>query len=284
SAPNRTVQAGSAGTISQILFLRGEYAEALRWADECLEGNEAIGNVSGFTAPAAVALAARVTLGLAADTERYLELIEQGLASARSRSRARCASGTTWRAPHASPRAARRPRGRPRTRAAHAPRPRPAPPVRHRRGGRRGAGRKRSPASPALHVLRHQVGVDAADEARDVGLDLRPALGREVHAAPDVLGRREGELAEAVVVGPVAAQALVDDVRHVARGGVVAERQRDVALEPVRAERGARHPGRACEAREELPAGRAPAQAGRRGGRALHVLGRDVRSGASDEA
>ena len=84
SAPNRTVQAGSAGTISQILFLRGEYAEALRWADECLEGNEAIGNVSGFTAPAAVALAARVTLGLAADTERYLELIEQGLASGRT--------------------------------------------------------------------------------------------------------------------------------------------------------------------------------------------------------
>src|SRR5204862_268218 len=84
SAPNRTVQAGSAGTLSQILFLRGEYAEALRWADECLEGNEAIGNVSGFTAPAAVALAARVTLGLAADTERYLELIEQGLASGRT--------------------------------------------------------------------------------------------------------------------------------------------------------------------------------------------------------
>src|SRR5207249_753285 len=64
--------------------LAGDYAEALRWADECLEGNEAIGNVSGFTAPAAVALAARVTLGLAADTERYLELIEQGLASGRT--------------------------------------------------------------------------------------------------------------------------------------------------------------------------------------------------------
>src|SRR3989442_11715410 len=84
SAPNRTVQAGSAGTISQILFLRGEYAEALRWADECLEGNEAIGNVSGFTAPAAGALAARVTLRLTADTERYPELIEQGLASGRT--------------------------------------------------------------------------------------------------------------------------------------------------------------------------------------------------------
>src|SRR5207247_6245468 len=83
-APDRTVEAGAAGTSAEILVLRGEYAEALRWADECLEGNEAIGNVSGFTAPAAVALAARVTLGLAADTERYLELIEQGLASGRT--------------------------------------------------------------------------------------------------------------------------------------------------------------------------------------------------------
>ncbi|HYY05305.1 MAG TPA: AAA family ATPase, partial [Candidatus Limnocylindria bacterium] len=83
-APNRTVLAGSAGTIAQILFLRGEYPEALRWADESLEGNEAIGNVSGFTAPAAVALAARATLGLPADTERYLDLIEQGLASGRT--------------------------------------------------------------------------------------------------------------------------------------------------------------------------------------------------------
>src|SRR5436309_3463161 len=67
SAPNRTVQAGSAGTISQILFLRGEYAEALRWADECLEGNEAIGNVSGLTAPAALehalAIAREMRLG-----------------------------------------------------------------------------------------------------------------------------------------------------------------------------------------------------------------------------
>ncbi len=80
-APNRTVRAGSAGTLSQILFLHGEYAEALRSADESLEGSEAIGNVSGFTGPAAVALVARVALGLPPDSERYLELIDQGLVS-----------------------------------------------------------------------------------------------------------------------------------------------------------------------------------------------------------
>src|SRR5206468_10668773 len=118
---------------------------------------------------------------------------------------------------------------------------------------------------PALDVLRHQVSVDAGDETRDVGFDLRLARGREVNWAAHVLGGREGELAEAVVVGPLAAEPLVDDVRHVARGGVVAERQRDVALEPVRAERRAGHPRDALEAREELPAGRAPAQAGPRG-------------------
>ncbi len=78
-APNRTAQAGSAGTLAQILFLRGEYAEALRAADESLELSEAIGNISGFTGPAAVGLAARVALDLHPDAERYVELIEQGL-------------------------------------------------------------------------------------------------------------------------------------------------------------------------------------------------------------
>src|SRR5262249_54766907 len=47
-APNRTVTAGAASTIAQVHFLRGEYEEALRWADECLAIAEAIGNVSGF--------------------------------------------------------------------------------------------------------------------------------------------------------------------------------------------------------------------------------------------
>src|SRR5581483_9931248 len=58
-APNRTVTAGSSGILAQILFLRGDYAEALRWADESLAVLEAIGNVSGLPGPASVALASR---------------------------------------------------------------------------------------------------------------------------------------------------------------------------------------------------------------------------------
>src|SRR5437016_5081522 len=268
SAPNRTVQAGSAGTISQILFLRGEYAEALRWADECLEGNEAIGNVSGFTAPAAVALAARVTLGLAADTERYLELIEQGLASGRTVQAnfrfvadAFLALGDAERA----------------ERFVEALRARP-----------NSSGRLRE-AYLETAVGEVMLGLGRPEEAERPfarALALAETIGARstLAAAAHVLGGREGQLAEAVVTGPVVAQALVDDARHVARGGVVAERQRDVPLEPVRAERRAGHPRAALEAREELPAGRAPGQVGRRGGRAVHVLGRDVRRCASHEA
>jgi tetratricopeptide (TPR) repeat protein len=80
-APNRTSTAGTATILAQIHFLRGEYADALRWADESLTVSEAIGNVSGFTTPAAVALAARVELGQPADAERYLDLIDQAFSA-----------------------------------------------------------------------------------------------------------------------------------------------------------------------------------------------------------
>ncbi|HYR96205.1 MAG TPA: adenylate/guanylate cyclase domain-containing protein [Candidatus Binatus sp.] len=75
-APNRTVTAGSANILAQVHFLRGDYAEALRWADESVALSEAIGNVSGFTAPAAVALASRAELGEPLEADRYLELID----------------------------------------------------------------------------------------------------------------------------------------------------------------------------------------------------------------
>ncbi len=76
-APNRTSTAGAANILAQIQFLRGEYAEALRWADESVTVSETIGNVSGFTGPAAVALASRVELGMPTDADRYLDLIDQ---------------------------------------------------------------------------------------------------------------------------------------------------------------------------------------------------------------
>ncbi len=82
SVPNRTVRSGSAGTLAQIHFFRGEYAEAMRWADESLEIAEAIANPAGFPAAAAVALASRLELGEPVAAAHYLELIEQGVAVA----------------------------------------------------------------------------------------------------------------------------------------------------------------------------------------------------------
>ena len=79
-APNHTVTGGSASTLAQVHFLRGAYAEALRWADESLEVGEAIGNLALFPGSAAVALAARHELGEPTHTERYLDLLEQGIA------------------------------------------------------------------------------------------------------------------------------------------------------------------------------------------------------------
>jgi class 3 adenylate cyclase/tetratricopeptide (TPR) repeat protein/ABC-type lipoprotein export system ATPase subunit len=79
--PNRTVTSGAASTLAQIQFLRGEYDEALQWADEALAVAEAIGNITGFPAPAAIALASRVELGKPTDAQRYLELIDQAFAA-----------------------------------------------------------------------------------------------------------------------------------------------------------------------------------------------------------
>jgi tetratricopeptide (TPR) repeat protein len=81
-APNRTVTNGSASVLAQIHYLRGDYAEALRWAEASLEVGEAIGNVAGFPAPAAIALASRAELGLPTLAERYLDLLDQGLGTA----------------------------------------------------------------------------------------------------------------------------------------------------------------------------------------------------------
>jgi class 3 adenylate cyclase/tetratricopeptide (TPR) repeat protein len=83
-APNRTVTAGSAATLAYVHFLRGEYADALRWADESLPVAEAIGNIAGFPGPAAVALVSRVELGQPTDAERYLDLLDQAVASGNS--------------------------------------------------------------------------------------------------------------------------------------------------------------------------------------------------------
>ena len=83
-APNRTVTNGSASTLAALHFIRGNYAEALHWADDALEVAEAIANVGSFPGAAAIALASRHELGRPLEAARYLELIDQGLAAGRS--------------------------------------------------------------------------------------------------------------------------------------------------------------------------------------------------------
>src|SRR5262249_37225675 len=79
--PNRTVQGASAATLAQVHFLRGRFEEARRWADVSLEMAEAIAHILVLPAAASIALLARLELGEPIDTARYVEAMEQGLAS-----------------------------------------------------------------------------------------------------------------------------------------------------------------------------------------------------------
>ncbi|HSV07140.1 MAG TPA: adenylate/guanylate cyclase domain-containing protein [Candidatus Binatus sp.] len=80
--PNRTVQGASAATLAQVHFMRGRFEEARHWADVSLDMAEAIAHLLVLPAAASIALLARVELGEPADTTRYVEAMEQGLASA----------------------------------------------------------------------------------------------------------------------------------------------------------------------------------------------------------
>ena len=76
-APNRTVQSGSAVTLGHFHLLRGDYAEAKRWAERGLELAEVIGNVAAVRTGALVGLMSRLELGETVSLPRYLDLIEQ---------------------------------------------------------------------------------------------------------------------------------------------------------------------------------------------------------------
>src|SRR5438552_17473284 len=82
--PNRTMRSAAAGTLAQIHLVRGEYAEARRWAEESLEIAEAIANLGALPGAAAVAILARLALGETAAPERYLTAIDEGLAGSSS--------------------------------------------------------------------------------------------------------------------------------------------------------------------------------------------------------
>ncbi|MEW6268912.1 MAG: adenylate/guanylate cyclase domain-containing protein, partial [Thermodesulfobacteriota bacterium] len=79
---NRTVRTGTASLLAQAHFLRGQYAEAMRWADQSLDVAREIGNIGACRPSAAVALAARVELGMPPSAPRFLRHIEARLAGA----------------------------------------------------------------------------------------------------------------------------------------------------------------------------------------------------------
>ncbi|TMA94201.1 MAG: hypothetical protein E6J77_04030 [Deltaproteobacteria bacterium] len=80
--PNRTVQGAAAATLAQAHFIRGRFEDARRWADVGLDMAEAINHLLVLPAAASIALLARLELGEPADTTRYVDAMDQGLASA----------------------------------------------------------------------------------------------------------------------------------------------------------------------------------------------------------
>ena len=80
--PNRTVQGAAAATLAQAHVIRGRFEDARRWADVGLDMAEAINHLLVLPAAASIALLARLELGEPADTTRYVDAMDQGLASA----------------------------------------------------------------------------------------------------------------------------------------------------------------------------------------------------------
>ncbi|MBI2963622.1 MAG: AAA family ATPase [Deltaproteobacteria bacterium] len=81
-ANNRTARSGMAAVLAQLHYRRGEYAEAMRWADQSLEIAQVIGNVATLRAASAIALGARHELAEPFAPARYLKPIEDGFAMA----------------------------------------------------------------------------------------------------------------------------------------------------------------------------------------------------------
>src|SRR5262249_37279130 len=78
-ANNRTMRSAIGNLLAPVHYLRGEYAEAKRWADITLEIGEAISNENAYTTGAAIALVSRLRLGERVDPTPYVARIETGL-------------------------------------------------------------------------------------------------------------------------------------------------------------------------------------------------------------
>jgi len=81
-APNRTMLCALASLLAQIHLLRGDYAEAKRWADEAVAVGDEIGNVNVLAAGGAIALLSRLELGERVEPRPFVHLMERGLAGA----------------------------------------------------------------------------------------------------------------------------------------------------------------------------------------------------------
>ncbi|HEV7734371.1 MAG TPA: adenylate/guanylate cyclase domain-containing protein [Candidatus Binatia bacterium] len=79
---NRTMRSAVGSLLAPIHFLRGEYAEAQRWADMCLEIAEEIGNANALATGASIGLLSRILLGEHPEPARWVEIMERGLAAA----------------------------------------------------------------------------------------------------------------------------------------------------------------------------------------------------------
>jgi class 3 adenylate cyclase len=81
-ASNRTVQSASSATLAHLELLRGNDAEALRWADHALEIAEGIGNSAASRNSAGIALAAHAALGREESAQRYVDVIDRSVEEA----------------------------------------------------------------------------------------------------------------------------------------------------------------------------------------------------------
>jgi class 3 adenylate cyclase/tetratricopeptide (TPR) repeat protein len=81
---NRTVGSGSASLLAQTHLMRGEYAEAARWAEVSLEIAREIGNVAMGRPASTIAIVARTELGLPVVAGRYLRHVESAITGATS--------------------------------------------------------------------------------------------------------------------------------------------------------------------------------------------------------
>ena len=78
---NRTSRSGAAANLARVHLERGNYPEALRWAEQSLEIAQAIGSVAAIQTASAIAMLARTALGESGFAARYVDLIDEVLAS-----------------------------------------------------------------------------------------------------------------------------------------------------------------------------------------------------------